>query len=145
MPQAAATAAAPQAQEERLCSRPPRMMTSAAGWSVSAAAVTGLCVMTVAARSGRIAAATASPVVPPSRMTVIPGVISAAALAATRRLLSGTIPFDLDGVLVDSLRVVERAWRRWAREQGLPADEVLAVVHGRTAREVVAMFTVPGH
>ena len=49
--------------------------------------------------------------------------------------------FDLDGVLVDSLRVVERAWRRWAREQGLPADEVLAVVHGRTAREVVAMFT----
>ena len=50
------------------------------------------------------------------------------------------ILFDLDGVLVDSLRVVERAWRRWAREQGLPADEVLAVVHGRTAREVVALF-----
>jgi sugar-phosphatase len=49
--------------------------------------------------------------------------------------------FDLDGVLVDSLRVVERAWRRWARERGLPADEVLAVVHGRTAREVVALFT----
>jgi mannitol-1-/sugar-/sorbitol-6-phosphatase len=51
------------------------------------------------------------------------------------------ILFDLDGVLVDSLRVVERAWRRWAREHGLPADEVLAVVHGRVAREVIGMFT----
>jgi sugar-phosphatase len=51
------------------------------------------------------------------------------------------ILFDLDGVLVDSLRVVERAWRRWAREQGLPAADVLAVVHGRTAREVIGLFT----
>lgn len=51
------------------------------------------------------------------------------------------ILFDLDGVLVDSLRVVERAWRRWAREQDLPADDVLAVVHGRIAREVIGMFT----
>jgi sugar-phosphatase len=49
--------------------------------------------------------------------------------------------FDLDGVLVDSLRVVERAWRRWARECGLAADEVLATVHGRTAREVIGLFT----
>jgi mannitol-1-/sugar-/sorbitol-6-phosphatase len=51
------------------------------------------------------------------------------------------ILFDLDGVLVDSLRVVERAWRRWAREQDLAAEDVLGVVHGRTAREVIAMFT----
>jgi sugar-phosphatase len=49
--------------------------------------------------------------------------------------------FDLDGVLVDSLRVVERAWRRWAREQDLPADDLLAEVHGRTAREVIGLFT----
>jgi sugar-phosphatase len=48
--------------------------------------------------------------------------------------------FDLDGVLVDSLRVVERAWRRWAGEQAISADDVLAEVHGRTAREVIAMF-----
>jgi mannitol-1-/sugar-/sorbitol-6-phosphatase len=51
------------------------------------------------------------------------------------------ILFDLDGVLVDSLRVVERAWRRWAREHDLPAEDLLAVVHGRTAREVIGMFT----
>jgi len=50
------------------------------------------------------------------------------------------ILFDLDGVLVDSLRVVERAWTRWAEEHQIPPDEVLAVVHGRAAREVIAMF-----
>ena len=59
---------------------------------------------------------------------------------AGRQARFSAILFDLDGVLVDSLRVVERAWRRWARERGLPAAEVLAVVHGRTAREVVALF-----
>jgi mannitol-1-/sugar-/sorbitol-6-phosphatase len=48
--------------------------------------------------------------------------------------------FDLDGVLVDSARVVEQAWRHWADEQHIQAADVLAAVHGRTAREVVAMF-----
>jgi sugar-phosphatase len=48
--------------------------------------------------------------------------------------------FDLDGVLVDSKRVVERAWRRWATERGVAADELIAVVHGRPARELVGMF-----
>jgi mannitol-1-/sugar-/sorbitol-6-phosphatase len=48
--------------------------------------------------------------------------------------------FDLDGVLVDSVRVVERAWRRWAHEQQLDADELLATVHGRRAQDVVRMF-----
>jgi sugar-phosphatase len=58
--------------------------------------------------------------------------------AAAARI--SAILFDLDGVLVDSLRVVERAWRRWAEEHQIPADKVLAVVHGRAAREVIAMF-----
>jgi mannitol-1-/sugar-/sorbitol-6-phosphatase len=48
--------------------------------------------------------------------------------------------FDLDGVLVDSARVVERAWRKWAREQAIRADDILAVAHGRPAREVVRIF-----
>jgi mannitol-1-/sugar-/sorbitol-6-phosphatase len=48
--------------------------------------------------------------------------------------------FDLDGVLVDSYRVVQRAWRRWASEHDIPAEDVLAVIHGRTAREVIRMF-----
>jgi sugar-phosphatase len=50
------------------------------------------------------------------------------------------IVFDLDGVLADSAGVVERAWRRWAREQGLAADDLVAVAHGRPAREVVHAF-----
>jgi hypothetical protein len=50
------------------------------------------------------------------------------------------ILFDLDGVLVDSAGVVERAWRRWAHEQQLDADEVLATVHGRRAGDIVEIF-----
>jgi sugar-phosphatase len=48
--------------------------------------------------------------------------------------------FDLDGVLVDTARMVERAWRIWADEQAIRADDILAVAHGRTAREVVRIF-----
>jgi sugar-phosphatase len=47
------------------------------------------------------------------------------------------IVFDLDGVLVDSYAVVERAWRRWAHEAGLDEDDVAAVVHGRPGRDVI--------
>jgi sugar-phosphatase len=48
--------------------------------------------------------------------------------------------FDLDGVLVDSARVVERVWRRWAAEQAVPVEELLAVIHGRPGRDVVRML-----
>jgi mannitol-1-/sugar-/sorbitol-6-phosphatase len=69
--------------------------------------------------------------------------VTSAQVTATARqeARASAILFDLDGVLVDSLRVVERAWRRWAREQNLPVDDVLAVVHGRTARGVIGMMT----
>ena len=60
---------------------------------------------------------------------------------ASREARVSAILFDLDGVLVDSLLVVERSWRRWAREQDLSGDDVLAVVHGRTAREVIGLLT----
>ena len=38
--------------------------------------------------------------------------------------------FDLDGVLVDSTRSVERQWRIWAREQGVDEEKVVAVLMG---------------
>jgi mannitol-1-/sugar-/sorbitol-6-phosphatase len=57
-----------------------------------------------------------------------------------RRAFSAVL-FDLDGVLVDSVRAVERAWRRWAGDHGLAVQDVLAVIHGRTAREVIGMLT----
>jgi len=47
------------------------------------------------------------------------------------------ILFDLDGVLVDSTRSVERQWRIWAREQGIDGDKVMAVAHGVRTIEVI--------
>lgn len=47
------------------------------------------------------------------------------------------ILFDLDGVLVDSTRSVERQWRAWAREQGIDEDKVMAVAHGVRSLEVI--------
>lgn len=47
------------------------------------------------------------------------------------------ILFDLDGTLIDSLAVVNRAWRTWAVRNGLDVDHVLQVIHGRPARESV--------
>jgi len=47
------------------------------------------------------------------------------------------ILFDLDGVLVDSTRSVERQWRAWAREQGIDGDKVMTVGHGVRAVDVI--------
>ena len=47
------------------------------------------------------------------------------------------ILFDLDGVLVDSTRSVERQWRIWADEQGISGDAVMAVAHGVRSIEVI--------
>ncbi len=41
--------------------------------------------------------------------------------------------FDLDGTLVDSLPVVERAWTRWAERHGIDSQEVLDFIHGKQA------------
>lgn len=39
--------------------------------------------------------------------------------------------FDMDGTLVDSTRVVERAWSWWAARHGIPLEAVLSFAHGR--------------
>lgn len=41
--------------------------------------------------------------------------------------------FDLDGTLVDSLAVVERAWKSWGERNGIATDEVLGFIHGKQA------------
>lgn len=41
--------------------------------------------------------------------------------------------FDLDGTLVDSLPVVERAWSNWGKRHGIAADEILSFIHGKQA------------
>ncbi|MGI5468503.1 HAD-IA family hydrolase [Streptomyces sp. CA-132043] len=52
-------------------------------------------------------------------------------MTATRTLTARALLLDMDSTLVNSEAVVERCWRRWAAEQGMDADEVLKVVHGR--------------
>jgi mannitol-1-/sugar-/sorbitol-6-phosphatase len=51
------------------------------------------------------------------------------------------ILFDLDGVLVDSTRSVDRQWRRWAEEVNVDPDEVVRIAHGVRTIEVVRRLT----
>lgn len=48
--------------------------------------------------------------------------------------------FDLDGVLVDSTRPVERVWRVWAKRHNLDAARVVAVARGRRTIETIRLF-----
>lgn len=50
------------------------------------------------------------------------------------------ILFDLDGVLVDSTRSVDRQWRLWATEQGIDPEKVTAIAHGVRTIEVIRML-----
>lgn len=47
------------------------------------------------------------------------------------------ILFDLDGVLVDSTRAVDREWREWAARKGVDGDAVMAIAHGVRTIEVI--------
>ena len=50
------------------------------------------------------------------------------------------ILFDMDGTLVDSTAVVERAWTWWAERHGLPLAEILQFSHGRPTRGTMEHF-----
>jgi mannitol-1-/sugar-/sorbitol-6-phosphatase len=59
-------------------------------------------------------------------------------------LLRGSaVLFDCDGVLVDSLGSVDRAWLRWSDRYGLDPDEVAAMIHGRRSADTVALLIEP--
>jgi len=47
------------------------------------------------------------------------------------------ILFDLDGVLCDSTRAVDREWREWAARKGVDGDAVMAIAHGVRTIEVI--------
>jgi mannitol-1-/sugar-/sorbitol-6-phosphatase len=47
------------------------------------------------------------------------------------------IPFDLDGVLVDSTACIERHWTRWAARHGLDPARVIRAAHGRPTVETI--------
>lgn len=48
--------------------------------------------------------------------------------------------FDLDGVLVDSTRSVERQWRLWAEEHNIDPEKILKIAHGRRTVEVIQLL-----
>jgi mannitol-1-/sugar-/sorbitol-6-phosphatase len=52
-------------------------------------------------------------------------------------LTCSAILFDLDGVLVDSTRVVAAQYTRWALENNLDPDEVMRAAHGVRTVEVI--------
>jgi mannitol-1-/sugar-/sorbitol-6-phosphatase len=47
------------------------------------------------------------------------------------------ILFDLDGVLCDSTRAVDREWRAWAARKGVDGDAIMAIAHGVRTLEVI--------
>ena len=51
--------------------------------------------------------------------------------------------FDMDGTLVDSTRVVERAWGWWAKRHDIPLEAVLSFSHGRPTIATMEHF-LPG-
>jgi len=50
------------------------------------------------------------------------------------------ILFDLDGVLVDSTRSVDRQWRKWAAANGVDPEQVMEIAHGRRTIEVIQIL-----
>ncbi|MFB7634979.1 HAD-IA family hydrolase [Streptomyces sp. NPDC056149] len=64
-------------------------------------------------------------------------------MTATTTLTARALLLDMDSTIVNSEAVVERCWRRWAAEQGLPAEDVLKVVHGRQGWATMAAL-LPG-
>ncbi|MFB4315736.1 HAD-IA family hydrolase [Actinomadura sp. 21ATH] len=51
--------------------------------------------------------------------------------------------FDVDGTLVDSTPLVERAARQWAPDYDIDPDEFLAGAHGRRTSDRIADFLPP--
>jgi sugar-phosphatase len=60
-------------------------------------------------------------------------------LPSGAELLCGAVLFDMDGVLIDSLGVVERHLRTWATRNDLDPDEVVARSPGLTNEHLVRL------
>lgn len=59
------------------------------------------------------------------------------------RIECAGVLFDMDGTLVDSTAIVERAWGSWAKRHNLEFAEVLAFSHGRPTTDTLEHF-LPG-
>ena len=59
-------------------------------------------------------------------------------MTTTLRFKAGL--FDLDGTLIDSMGAVKRSWTLLAKRNGLDAEHVMSVIHGRPARESLSLL-----
>jgi mannitol-1-/sugar-/sorbitol-6-phosphatase len=57
-----------------------------------------------------------------------------------QQFLCSAILFDLDGVLVDSTRSVDRQWRKWALANKVDPEKVMEIAHGRRTIEVIQLL-----
>jgi sugar-phosphatase len=48
--------------------------------------------------------------------------------------------FDMDGILISSLGIVERTWTKWALIRGMDPEQVLNVIHGRRALDSMILL-----
>lgn len=55
-------------------------------------------------------------------------------------LKCGAILFDMDGTLVDSSAVIERAWKWWSGRHSVDLASIMAVQQGRPNRDVLREF-----
>ncbi len=50
------------------------------------------------------------------------------------------ILFDLDGVLINSSKVIERHWKIWADSHHISFKQLMGIAHGRTSAEIIRLF-----
>jgi sugar-phosphatase len=56
------------------------------------------------------------------------------------RVVTKALLFDMDGVLISSIGSVERCWKRWCKQYGVPNAESFEVPHGVRAVDVMRML-----
>lgn len=61
-------------------------------------------------------------------------------MEANVNLTCRAVLFDMDGTLIDSTHVVERAWSWWAARHGIPLGSVLSFSHGRPTIATMERF-----
>jgi len=66
-----------------------------------------------------------------------PGLLPSPGVAFAGRTFDAVL-FDMDGTLIDSVPAVDRNWRRWAAEHGLPDPDEFQIQHGTPARTLIA-------
>lgn len=54
------------------------------------------------------------------------------------------LAFDMDGTLIDSTGLIEKAWIHWAKHHDLAVTEILQACHGRRAIDTISRFSIPG-